>query len=227
MNPNILISTSAASCENYIAAVAASGGLPRPAYCPSWAEHWDGLLLCGGDDVDPACFGQENCGSTGLDPQRDRAELALISAFLSAGLPILGICRGLQVLNVALGGTLIQDIAPELHVFHTHDYKKSDRSHVIRAAEGSLLHTFYGPGFPVNSFHHQAVDAPGRDFVPTAWAESGLVEASELTGRPVLGVQFHPERMTGGRLRPDTVDGAPIFAWFMERCREARLTRGG
>ena len=223
MKLKILISSSIPNCDNYIAAVAAAGGLPRPVYCPAPdAAGWDGLVLCGGDDIDPARFGQENCGSQGINPRRDEAELALVRAFLAAGTPILGICRGHQVLNVALGGSLIQDLAPELLPFHAHGPEEPDRVHPIRTAQDSRLREIYGPCAQVNSYHHQALDRLGEGLAATAWSEGGLVEAVELPRRPVLGVQFHPERMTGAQARPDTVDGAAVFTWFLARCREAR-----
>ncbi|MEL4861054.1 gamma-glutamyl-gamma-aminobutyrate hydrolase family protein [Pseudoflavonifractor phocaeensis] len=223
MMPSILLSPSKGGCSNYENAVLAAGGRPLARYCPAETD-WDcgGLLLCGGDDIDPARFGQENQGSTGIDPERDEAEFAAVRAFLAAGKPILAICRGHQILNVALGGSLRQDISPAQRLFHAHDpAEKKDRVHPLRAAEGSLLHRFYGPVFPVNSSHHQALDQLGEGLLPTAWSESELIEAVELPGRDVLGVQFHPERMTGALSRPDTIDGQAIFSWFLARCREA------
>ena len=130
---------------------------------------------------------------------------------------VLGICRGHQLINVALGGTLIQDLPPEQKVFH--GGAEGDLIHPIRTEPGTLLAGLYGPRFLGNSFHHQAVDRPGEGLRPIAWAESGLVEALDCPGRPLLGVQFHPERMAFGCRRPDTVDGAPLFSWFLDLCR--------
>lgn len=93
--------------ERYEAAVRGAGGLPVAGFCPQPDLTCGGLLLCGGGDLSPTWYGAEDCGSGPPDPERDRAELALVRAYLAAGRPILGICRGLQVLNVALGGTLI------------------------------------------------------------------------------------------------------------------------
>lgn len=201
--------------DNYCAAIRGAGGEPVAGYCPVPDLRCDGLLLCGGGDLDPALYGQESRGSQPPDRVRDQAELALFQAFYEAGKPILGICRGIQLINVALGGTLIQDLTPELRSFHT---GKMDTVHSIRAVENSILHRLYGPLFPVNSSHHQAVDRLGRGLRATAWAEGGFPEAIELSGRPILGVQFHPERMSFGRRRLDTVDGAAIFTWFLGAC---------
>lgn len=219
MPPRILISAATAKPEaavNYENAVRAAGGTPVVRYCPEMDPSFDGLLLTGGGDVAPVLYGQPDRGSLLPDHDRDRTELALVNAYLAAGKPILGICRGMQVLNVALGGTLVQDLGDSLNLFHRR--LDADKVHPVRAQEGSILHLLYGPLFPVNSAHHQAVDVPGEGVVLTARSESGVAEAMELPGRSVLGVQFHPERMTGLHLRSDTADGAAIFHWFLSRC---------
>lgn len=216
--PNIQVSGEAGRMDNYRAALQSAGGSPVAGCCPPPDLTCDGLLLCGGGDIDSSLFGQEDRGSQPPDRERDRAELALFHAFYRAGKPILGICRGMQLINVALGGTLIQDLPPEQRLFHT---GKEDLVHPVRSAEGSVLRRLYGPVFPVNSAHHQALDLLGRDLQVTAWSESGLAEAVELPGYPLMGVQFHPERMSFGRRRPDAADGAAIFAWFLDLCRGA------
>lgn len=217
--PRILISAATSKPDaalNYENAIQAAGGDFVTRYCPQVDLSFDGLLLTGGGDIDPARYGQPDRGSLPPDPERDRTELALIKACLDAGKPVLGICRGCQVLNVALGGTLMQDLGEALNLFHRRI--DADKVHPVRAQEGSILHSLYGPLFHVNSAHHQAVDMPGKGLIVTARSESGVVEAIELPGRPVLGVQFHPERMTGLHTRPATVDGGAIFRWFMAQC---------
>jgi len=179
---------------------------------------YDGLILCGGDDVDPARFGQENCGSQDIDPERDAAELALIEAYIKAKKPILGVCRGHQILNVALGGTLIQDLDDSLRPFHTAGQEGVYLAHPVRALEGSWFAQTWGRCFPVNSHHHQAVDKIGVGLVPTLWSEGGVVEGMVHASLPILCVQFHPERMCCDLARPDTVDGTAIFRWLMEQC---------
>ena len=217
--PRIQLSGAKGKLDNYCQAVCGAGGFPVPGYAPEPDLTCDGLILCGGEDVDPALYGQENQGSLPPDPLRDRAELALFHAFFQAGKPIFGICRGVQVLNVALGGDLIQDLPPQVRPFHTR--KGGDQVHPIRCEEGSFLHRLYGPLFPVNSSHHQAVGRLGEGLRAAAWSEGGFLEAVELAGRPVLGVQFHPERMAFARRRADTVDGAPIFNHFVNLCGES------
>lgn len=219
--PRILVSTSDGRWINYKQAILGAGGIPVGGYCPAPALSCDGLLLTGGDDLDPALFGQTNQGSEGIDPARDQAELTLTKAFANAGKPILGICRGHQLLNVAFGGSLIQDLGPVGNLFHrrTPGIPK-DKVHSVRTLEGSTLAALYGPMFASNSAHHQAVDRLGEGFTATAWSESGVIEAMEHTSLPILAVQFHPERMSYALRRPDTADGAKLFAWFLTRCRE-------
>ncbi len=202
--------------DNYRAAVRAAGGAPLPGYCPEPDPDCDGLLLCGGGDLDSALYGQENRGSDPPDRERDRAELALFRAFWDAEKPILGICRGMQLINTALGGELIQDLPPDALAFHGRAGR--DLVHPVRTEEDSLLRRLYGPVFLVNSAHHQAVGRLGEGLYTSAWAESGFPEAVEHLSRPVMGVQFHPERMSFALRRPDTADGAPILRRFLELC---------
>lgn len=130
----------------------------------------------------------------------------------------------MQLINVALGGTLIQDLPPEQKIFHISG--QGDLVHPVFSPEGSTLNGLYGPVFSVNSAHHQAVDQLAEGLEAAAWSESGVVEALELPGYPVLGVQFHPERMAFGKRRLDTVDGAAIFAWFLDACRKWAAASG-
>lgn len=216
MKPNILISTGGGDAANYIAAIEAAGGTGEAKYLSAPDLSYDGLLLAGGGDIDPALFGQENQGSRDIDRARDEAELALLDAFCGAGKPVLAICRGHQVVNVWLGGDLIQDLGSDLNPFHQKE--EGDQIHLIRAAEGSLLHRLYGPVFPVNSSHHQALGRLGRGLTAAARSESGVIEAVKHDSLPLISVQFHPERMAGAVARPDTVDGGGIFRAFLELC---------
>lgn len=214
---HIQVSGAPGPLSNYCAAIEQCGGIPVPAYAPKPDLTCGGLVLCGGGDIDPARFGQENRGSQPPDPVRDQAELALFQAFLQAGKPILGICRGMQLINVALGGTLIQDLPPSVLPFH--GGTDHDLIHPIRTAEGSLLRQLYGPVCPVNSYHHQAVDRLGAGLIATAWAEAGFAEGFEHPALPILGVQFHPERLAFDHRRPDGVDGGLLLHHFVTLCQ--------
>lgn len=208
---------------SYDEAISQAGGIPHSSYLPAVDTDYDGLLLCGGGDIDPIRYDQENRGSTDIDPERDELELRLTRAYLAAGKPILGICRGHQLMNVVLGGTLIQDLPAPQKVFHTRaEGSTQDQVHPIRTAESSILRKLYGEVFPVNSYHHQAADLLGSELKVTARSEAGIVEAMEHKSLPILCVQFHPERMTGKHASPDLADGGKIFEWFLARCREMK-----
>ena len=219
MKPKILVSTGGGDAANYIAAIEAAGGEADARYLPAPDLRYDGLLLAGGGDMDPARFDQADCGSRGIDRRRDESELALLDAFLGAGRPVLAICRGHQVVNVWLGGDLVQDLDPSLAPFHSGG--ENDQVHLVRTVEGSLLHRLYGPVFPVNSAHHQALGRLGRGLAVTARSEGGIAEAAEHEALPLIAVQFHPERMTGALARPDTVDGGAIFRAFLDLVEKA------
>ena len=179
--------------ENYRRAVEAAGGTVRFGGTP---EGCDALLLPSGGDMEPWRYGQSNTASRGLEPERDTAELMLLERFTAAGKPVLGICRGIQVINVFFGGTLCQDL-PGHSAVDGHD-----SFHTVRTARSPLL-AVCGPLCRVNSAHHQAADAPGRGLRAVQWAEDGAVEAVCHDCLPVWGVQWHPERLPGelgGRL---------------------------
>lgn len=161
----------------------------------------DGLLLPGGEDMHPRYYGQEidkKCGK--IVESRDAAELKMLEAFLPTGKPILGICRGEQVLNVYFGGTLHQDIAHLIECNHNDFPARSSGTHWVSVKGGSKLADIMKERtFLVNSLHHQAVDQPGKDLLVTAYSEDGIVEAFEHTGHPFcVGIQWHPEHMSAG-----------------------------
>ena len=153
----------------------------------------DGLLLPGGGDMDPKFYGQERipaCGEPNL--LRDAAEPLLLRAFLAADKPVLGICRGIQVMNAVLGGDLYQDIKPFEHLPHNDHWAKV---HTVTVRRGTLLSRILGQDTVlVNSQHHQAVDRVAPGFTLAALSEDGIVEAIEKPdARFCLGVQWHPE----------------------------------
>ena len=211
--PRILLSTDEEVAPWYFQAITAAGGEPVGGCLPEPDLSCDGLLLCGGGDILPSLYGQENRGSNPPEAGRDELEFPLVMEFFRMKKPIMGICRGMQVINVALGGDLIQDLPDEIRPFHSAG--KRFISHLVRAQSGSLFEELYGPVFPVNSFHHQAVGRLGQGLYPLLWSESGVVEGMLHENLPLLAVQFHPERMTGEKLRPDTVDGAALFTYFL------------
>lgn len=193
----------------YVRAVEAAGGVPvllPPALsAASRASLWtilDGLLLTGGGDIEPARFAQPPHPATAdVSPARDALECELVERAVAERLPIFGICRGMQVLNVALGGSLCQDIVSERAsvVAHAQSAPREQPTHAVKLlADATRLGEIVGTvELEVNSFHHQAVRRVGRGLRETAWAPDGVVEAleSDSPDRFVLAVQWHPEHL--------------------------------
>jgi putative glutamine amidotransferase len=177
-----------------------------------------GLVLSGGEDVHPSRYGEEPSPALGhVEPLRDEMEFAAVSAAVARGMPVFGICRGLQVLNVHFGGTLYQDIAtdrPGEQLRHLQTQPWSERTHGARVRPGSLLSRIVGEDrLQINSFHHQAVKHLAPPMKVTARADDGLVEAIEHTDYPwMLGVQWHPERNEA--TAPDTDPDRRLFQGF-------------
>ena len=173
----------------------------------------DGLLLPGGDDIDPSCYGQERSEKCGVSSQlRDEAERRMLTAFLPTGKPILGICRGMQFLNVFFGGTLHQDIPG-----HSDFKSRSTGCHKVVLVPDTKTAALWGcDGFTVNSLHHQAADSIAPVLTVSAVSEDGVVEAVELSSHPFcIGVQWHPEHLSRKRK-----DQQALFDTFVRLCRE-------
>ena len=195
---------------DYARGVIEAGGIP--VHIPidvdptAVGERLDGIVLPGGTDIDPILYGAEpDPELLPLEPERDDLELALLSAALEAEVPVLGICRGIQVLNVHQGGTLHQHV-PEHGRF---DLPIDSTIHQVSFAKGSTLHELYGSSAQVNSLHHQTVADLGRDLTVTARADDGTIEGVEM-GDHVVAVQWHPEMLP---TRPTD----PIFSWLVNR----------
>ncbi|MBI5494883.1 MAG: gamma-glutamyl-gamma-aminobutyrate hydrolase family protein [Deltaproteobacteria bacterium] len=220
----------------YCDAVEEAGGLPLVAPCAASAdvvtEHLaraDGVLLTGGDfDVDPRLYGHRPHPKLGtLKPDRTDYERALAQAALHRGLPVLGVCGGMQVLNVVLGGTLWQDLPDERpsEIVHSQKFDRRQPAHAVDLVPGSLLARLYGnTRIHVNTSHHQAVRDPGRGVRITGTAEDGLPEALEVDGQTFcVGVQWHPETLS-----PTDTDPRPraVYAGLLEAARVHASKRG-
>ena len=210
MLPQILLPGEPGRFPNYERALSAAGANLRYSDTDS-PDTCHGLLLPGGGDIHPRHYQAAVHCCRDIDEDRDALELDLTRRFLAAGKPILGICRGLQVINVALGGTLLQ------HIEGHSATEQGDRLHSVRTRAGSALEGLYGRRFTVNSAHHQAAARLGRGLRAVQWAGE-VVEAVEHVSAPLWAVQWHPERLReGGRLL-DTVDGGALFVFFVAQC---------
>lgn len=209
--------------HDYLRRVEEAGGLPvllshtdDPSAMRELASQLAGLLLTGGEDVDPAHYGQDLQSGTQVNGARDKFEIHLIQVFLETRKPILAICRGFQVVNVALGGTLIQDIPAQTGVMHhaqraptgvpTHDVRLDEKSRLARVFGETVLE--------VNSHHHQGIDQSALSLRVVGWSEEGIAEAVEHRDHPYLiAVQWHPERLSGRYEMQEK-----LFVDFVEAC---------
>jgi len=201
---------------NYAEQVAAAGAVPvllppLPGVAGA-VDRLDGLILTGGGDIHPARYGADPHPRTGrVSEPRDRAELEVLEAAAKAGLPLLGICRGMQLLNVARGGTLCQHLAADAG--HTPE-PGTFGSHHVRVAAGTALAAVLGDGgagLDVPTAHHQAIDQLGEGLMATAWAQDGVIEAVESAlgdGPFLIAVQWHPEAGADFRLIEALVEAA-------------------
>lgn len=184
-------------------AVFFAGGCPGDA-----AAQFDGLLLSGGGDLAPSCYGQSAASDKlSISPERDLEELLLLEAFAKLKKPVFGICRGIQVLNVFFGGTLIQ-----------HMEGHGTASHKVRTLPDSRLRRLCGPTLRANSYHHQAVAAVGKGLRVTARATDGIIEGLEHQSLPIFGVQWHPERQTHATCMDTPDDQRALFCDFAALC---------
>lgn len=216
--------------DDYIVAIERAGGVPVILPITEDIEtltpllqKLDGILFSGGSDIDPNYYGEYPRFGLGLiEPRRDDHELKLAKKVLfETALPVLGICRGMQLLNVATGGTLYQDLESQKPEGINHSVPKALRHypfHPVKVEKESTLYNIYKTDeIGVNSFHHQAVKELGKGFKPTMTAPDGIVEAIEWKEeRFVIAVQWHPEMMEG-----QIATIRPIFDAFVEECRAA------
>ncbi|HHY46339.1 MAG TPA: gamma-glutamyl-gamma-aminobutyrate hydrolase family protein [Firmicutes bacterium] len=235
---------------DYVRSVAAAGGIPvvLPHMLPpcgaspdamelaihNYLSSFDGLLLSGGGDVDPALYGEQpHPELDGVDRERDAFEIALARAARGMEIPVLAICRGIQVLNVSAGGTLIQDISDQVPCSIMHDagdrISRSDVSHPVRVVPDSILGRIIEvqgcePEIWVNSLHHQAIKEVAGGFrVVALSSKDGIIEAIEALDHPFcVGVQWHPEAMT---VRDET--SRKLFAEFIRAAKSFRLFKRG
>lgn len=171
----------------------------------------DGLILPGGGDITPAFFGEQNRGSRNIDTELDILQLQALDLCVKNRIPVLGICKGIQIINVGLGGTLYQDMPTA----ERHQYDGCDKYHNSIAAKDSWIYKLYGERFTVNSAHHQAIKKLGDGLVAVQYCpEDECIEAIIHKELPILGVQWHPERIDS---RSAGICGEKILNYFISR----------
>lgn len=213
--------------QPYIDAVVKAGGVPLlipvlddDSMAENYIDHLDGLILTGGEDMWPHYFGEEPMKEVNvISHDRDKIEWALFKRAYDSGLPIMGICRGLQLINVALGGTLYQDIFKQVPGVggHVCGYNTEEGYHSIELEENSILFdVFKEKTISVNSEHHQAIKDLGRGLRVTAKAADGIIEGIEsVNDKFMFAVQFHPEAMA--QKYDDYVE---LFRKFVDKCQK-------
>ena len=165
-------------------------------------DDYDGLLLPGGDDIDPSFFGEELNGSRDIDRDLDVAQLSMTDAFVKAGKPILAICKGTQVMNVYFGGAVIQDLPTNTHHQSTHGVPQI---HTNTAAAGSYLEMLFGHVFITNSYHHQANGRLGNGLVSILLSDDCVDEGDVHVAGNIMGLQWHPEKILTNEDRTDMI----------------------
>ena len=226
--------TRCSKLDDYLASVEQAGGRARVLEIsespPKVLREVDGLLLTGGGDIDPVLYGEDRHPLIDdAEPGRDEFEIDLARRAMAADIPLLAICRGAQVLNVAAGGTLIQDIPSAVNTTIPHSVKepKNAVAHTVQVASGSQLALALGPAIdtdacPVNSRHHQSVAVLGTGLQASATAADGVVEGIEREGAAFcVGVQWHPENFWRGG------EFSSLFNTFIERARHVHALRTG
>lgn len=227
----VLISVSEPLPKEYVDAITLVGGTADIYYLPIcidqfhmsfyelldfFSKKYDALILGGGGDVNPYRFGEEINGSTRIDDARDVWEFHLIEKFMQLRKPIMGICRGFQVMNVALGGSLYQDNGEAGNKYHT----SPDKTFKVHSTycKPSFLQDLYGNEFNVNSHHHQSLKEVASDLIPIQYSsDCRCVEGVIHKSYPYIGVQWHPERLCQPNIKEERcVDGTRIFEYFMQ-----------
>ncbi len=209
---NVLIAGIPGQTINYEKALSRCHASFETSLHPADIYSFDRLLLPGGGDIHPSWFGQTDQGSDVWDHELDRAQFSLLHAFVLGGRPVLGICKGMQIINVYFGGSLIQN----LPTAERHRCNREDQVHPVSTAPGSLLSRLYPASCLVNSAHHQGCGTIGKGLTVSQTAEDGVIEAVEHENGRILGVQWHPERTNLLTCHAGIADGSLLIQYFAE-----------
>lgn len=164
-------------------------------------ESMDGLILPGGGDITPSFFGEKNTASYNIDTELDILQFQALQSFIRRKKPVLGICKGIQLINICFGGDIWQDLSSA----NRHKYQNGDQFHNSAIGPDNPLFALYGPKLEINSAHHQGLRRLSSDLEAIQWADDGVIEGIRHKTLPILGVQWHPERLS---------NGVPLFSYF-------------
>lgn len=199
-----------ADVVNYVRYVESGRAVPVVTLNPGDVRGCGGLVLPGGGDITPAFFGEGNHGSRNIDTELDILQLQALEQAICRGIPVLGICKGMQIINVKFGGRIIQDLGQE--AAERHRYENGDKYHPTVILENTWLYGLYGGEAVVNSAHHQSLGSLGEDIEVVQYCrEDGCIEAVTHRRLPVMGVQWHPERIDEERCG---IDGEKVLGYF-------------
>lgn len=210
---NILIAGIPEQTTNYVAALEHAGACVRTGFHTEDISGCDALVLPGGTDIDPAFYHQPIHGARKINRALDQQQFDALDQFIQTKRPVLGICKGMQLINVYLGGTLIQHI----ETASLHQAEGKDLAHRTWTSNDSFLSHLYGTCFSTNSSHHQALGRLGTGLRVVQETADYIPEAIVHETLPVMGVQWHPERMCLTYRREDTVDGMELFHYFINQ----------
>ena len=215
--------------KNYARAIYSAGGIPvicaETDLAEEYAECCAGLVVPGGKGIHPSRYGgtfKEQWvipGATNIP--RDEMEFAVFEEFYKRKKPIMGICHGFHLINVALGGSLILNFPPSVGEEHVNGC-----DHMVNAVPGSLVHRLFGDRFEVNSYHRNTLDRIGDGIIITSRSDKGIIESFEHETLPIYGYQWHPERARNDQQVPNPYHGpdmTPVFSDFVDRCRNAEI----
>lgn len=216
MPVKIAIAGKKTDTENYVRYVSAAGLEPMVALRPADVAQCDALLLPGGGDITPAFFGEKNHGSRNIDTELDILQLQALELYIRGGKPVLGICKGMQIINVGLGGAIIQD----MDTADLHRYRDGDQYHATAIEPSSWLYDLYGDSLTVNSAHHQSVGRLGQGLrVVQRCTADECPEALVHESLPILGVQWHPERLPASGATPS---GGNVLSYLVSLVPSSR-----